>query len=119
VETAEAPQEGSAARLGKSAEAYGLTAARWVGRGDVERGLTLLALVLASAYFVVLFLPWVGGFGHSESVWTIGLHDSGWAALAVVLVESLRLTGAWISLALLSSTSASWQRPACSASRAW
>jgi hypothetical protein len=79
------------------AEAYGLAAARWAGRGDEERGLTFLALILGAAYFVILFLPWVGGFGRTDSGWTIGVHDSGLVALAVVLVESLRFSGVWTS----------------------
>ncbi len=79
------------------AEAYGLAGARWVGRGDEERGLTVLALLLGAAYFVILFLPWIGGFGHTESGWAVGVHDSGLAALAVVLVESLRFGGIWTS----------------------
>jgi hypothetical protein len=95
VETPDAPRGGNAARLGKFAEAYGLAGTRWIGRGDEERGLTLLALLLGAAYFVVLFLPWIGGFGRTESGWTIGVHDSGLVALALVLVESLRLSGVW------------------------
>jgi hypothetical protein len=78
-------------------EAYGLAAARWAGRRDEERGLTLLAFVLGIAYFVVLFLPWIGGFGRTESGWMFGAHDSGQVALALVLVESLRLSGVWAS----------------------
>jgi hypothetical protein len=95
VETPGPPRDGNAARLGRAAETYGRSVATWGGRGDEERGLTLLALVLAGAYFIVLFLPWIGGFGHTESGWTLGAHDSGWVALAVVLVESLRFPGVW------------------------
>jgi hypothetical protein len=91
------PREGAAARLGRSAEARGLSAASWAGRGDQERGLSLLALVLAGAYFVVLFLPWIGnGVRFSQSGWFVA-HDPGVLVLAVVLVESLRLARAWVS----------------------
>jgi hypothetical protein len=93
VETPESPREGNAARLGRAADAYGLTAARWAGRGDAERGLGVLALGFAAAYFIVLFLPWVTG---SISGWTFHTSDeAGLLALAVVLVELLRLTGIW------------------------
>jgi hypothetical protein len=61
VETPEAPREGNAARFGRATDAYGLTVARWAGRGDAERGLSVLALGFAAAYFIVLFLPWVTG----------------------------------------------------------
>jgi hypothetical protein len=77
----------------RAPERWGLAAARRAGEGDEERGLSILALALAAGYFVVLFLPW---FARSESGWFIG-HDAGVLALAVVLVESLRLSRAWVS----------------------
>jgi hypothetical protein len=94
VETPEPPREGSAARFGRAAEARGLAAATWAGRGDRERGLGVLALALAAAFFVVLFLPWIGPL----SGWTLRTaDDSGVLALAVVLVELLRLGRRWMS----------------------
>jgi hypothetical protein len=94
VETPDPPEESTAARLGRTAEESGLSAASWAGRGDPARGLSLLALVFAAALFVVLFLPWIG----PDSGWAVGVaHDTGLLALAVVLVELLRLRGAWIS----------------------
>jgi len=45
VETPEPPQERTAGRLGRAAEERGLSAATWAGRGDQERGVTVLALV--------------------------------------------------------------------------
>ena len=96
METPERPRAGTTVRLSRSAEARGLEAATWAGRGDQERGLALLALVLAAAYFVVLFLPSWGAGGHTQSGWYIA-HDPGVLALAVVLVESLRLVRAWLS----------------------
>jgi hypothetical protein len=94
VETPEAPQEGIAVRLGRAAEERGLAVARWAGRGDEGRGFSKLALALAAAFFVVLFLPWIGFL----SGWTLRTaDDSGLLALAVVLVELLRLSGSWAS----------------------
>ena len=79
METPEPPEESTAARA---------------GRGDPVDGLSLLALILAAALFVTFFLPWIG----PESGWAVGVaHDAGLLALAVVLVELLRLRGAWIS----------------------
>jgi hypothetical protein len=98
VETPEAPREGNAARLGKSAEAHGLVAARWVGRGDEQRGLTLLALAFAAGAFVTLFFPWLGFGGHGDLGWSLPLAaDYGLLALGVVLVALLVLMGAWTS----------------------
>jgi hypothetical protein len=96
VEGPEQPRAGAAARLGRSAEARGLEAASWAGRGDQERGLSVLALVLAGAFFVVVFLPWLGEGGHNQSGWYVE-HDAGDLAFAVVLVELLRLARAWLS----------------------
>lgn len=60
--------------------------------GDFE----LVALVLAAGYFVALFLPWF----TSISGWALRTgDDAGVIALAVVLVELLRLTGSWTSRA--------------------
>jgi hypothetical protein len=54
----------------------------------------VLALGLAAAFFVVLFLPWIG----TLSGWTLRTaDDSGMLALAVVLVELLRLARRWLS----------------------
>lgn len=98
METPEAPRKGNAARLGKSAEAYGLAAARWVGRGDEQRGLSLLMLGLGAAAFVTLFFPWVGFGGHDSLGWSVPeAANYGLLALAVVLVALLALTGAWTS----------------------
>jgi len=96
VETPEPPRERGAVRLGRAAEERGLAAAAWAGRGDQERGFSMLALGLAAAYFIVLFLPWIGDGGHTESGWVVA-QDSGVLALAVVLVETLRLARAWVS----------------------
>jgi len=85
--------DGAVFRFGRAAEARGLAAARAAGRGDAERGLSLIALGLAAGYFVALFLPW---FAHSESGWFIA-QNSAIAALAVVLVEWLRLARNWTS----------------------
>ena len=93
MDTPEAPRERAAARIGRAAESRGLAVARWAGRGDEERGLSLLALGLAAAYFVALFLPW---FAHSESGWFLA-QNTDIVVLAVVLVESLRLARAWTS----------------------
>ncbi len=52
------------------------------------------SLVVAAGLFVSLFLPWVGPI----SGWALRTGaESGMLALAVVLVELLRLTGAWLS----------------------
>jgi hypothetical protein len=83
VETPEAPREGNAARLGKSAEGYGLAGASWVGRGDEERGLTLLALVLGAAYFGL----GVGGFVPFQYGAWLGLV----IAILLIVVAALRL----------------------------
>jgi hypothetical protein len=94
VETPEPPHERPAAKFGRAAETRGLAAATWAGRGDQERGLGVLALGLSAAFFVVLFLPWIG----TLSGWTLRTaDDSGLLALAVVLVELLRLGRRWIS----------------------
>jgi hypothetical protein len=58
--------------------------------GDFE----LVALVLASGLFVSLFLPWV----ETISGWALRVgEEAGVLALALVLVELLRLTGSWTS----------------------
>lgn len=54
----------------------------------------MLALLLGAAYFVCLFLPWFGAFGRSEAGWTFS-GQSGVAALALVLCETLRVTRVW------------------------
>jgi hypothetical protein len=84
---------GALVRFARAAEARGLAIAHWAGRGDEERGLSLLALGLAAAYFVALFLPW---FAHSESGWFLA-QNSAIVALAVVLAEWLRLARSWTS----------------------
>jgi hypothetical protein len=79
-------------------EAYGLAAARWAGKGDEERGLSLLALGLGAGVFVSLFLPWVGFGGRFTLGWSLPLtSDFGLLALAVVLVAVVVLVGAWTS----------------------
>jgi hypothetical protein len=79
-------------------EAYGLAAARWVGRGDEERGFGLLALALGGGAFVSLFLPWVGFAGRVTLGWSLPLtSDYGLLAVAVVLVALVALVGAWTS----------------------
>jgi len=96
VETPEPPQERTAGRLGRAAEERGLSAATWAGRGDQERGVTVLALGLAAASFVCLFLPWIGFDGRDQSGWSVPLGvEYGLLALAVVLVELLVLARAW------------------------
>jgi hypothetical protein len=98
VETPETPREGTAARVGRAAEARGLGAATWAGQGDAARGLSVLALAVAAASFVSLFLPWLGFGGRDVSGWSIPLgSDYGLLALAVVLVELLSLARAWAS----------------------
>jgi hypothetical protein len=62
----------------------------------LERDFGVLALVLGAAYFVCLFLPWLGAFGRTVSGWTFG-GESGVVALAVVLCETLRVTRAWFT----------------------
>ena len=58
--------------------------------GDFE----LVALVLAAGLFVSLFLPWFS----FASGWALRAgDDAGLIALALVLVELLRLTGSWTS----------------------
>src|SRR5579863_2230564 len=59
------------------------------------RILSLVSLVVSAGYFVILFLPWNKGFEQAPG-WAVG-SDSGWLALAVVLVELLRQRGAWVS----------------------
>ena len=86
--------ESAATRLARAAEERGLAAASRAGRGDEPRGLSTLGLAAASALFVCLYLPWVGGF----SAWTLWTgSDSGLVAFALVLVELLFLAGAWVS----------------------
>lgn len=98
VETPEEPREGTAARLGKSAEAYGLAGARWAGRGDEAQGLSLLGLAAAAGAFVCLFLPWLEFGGNEQSGWFLAVGAwYGLLALAVVLVEVLLLGRAWAS----------------------
>lgn len=98
VETPEEPREGTAARLGKSAEAYGLVGARWAGRGDEAQGLSLLGLAAAAGAFVCLFLPWLEFGGNEQSGWFLAVGAwYGLLALAVVLVEVLLLGRAWAS----------------------
>ncbi len=95
-EPPEPPRERPAARLGRAVEAQGLRVAERAGRGDPERGLSLLALVLAAALFVDLLLPWIGSGGSTESGWFAAQYLS-LLSLAVVLVETLRLGRAWVS----------------------
>ncbi len=58
--------------------------------------LDAMALVLAAAYFIALFLPWF----ETISGWALRAgDDAGLLALAVVLVELLRRTGEWLSRA--------------------
>jgi hypothetical protein len=58
--------------------------------GDFE----LVALALAAALFISLFLPWF----QTISGWSLRIGDeAGLVALAVVLVELVRLTGSWTS----------------------
>jgi hypothetical protein len=98
VETPEPPQEGSVGRFGRAAEARGLAAAAWAGRGDEQRGIDLLGLAAAAGSFVSLFMPWFGFGGRGESGWNLPLGaELGLLTLAVVLVELLRLARAWIS----------------------
>ena len=98
METPEAPREGKAASLGRSAEAHGLAAAGWAGRGDERRGLSTVALAAGFGLFVTLFMPWLGEGGSTQPGWNLPVaHDTGLVALAVVLVELLVLARAWIS----------------------
>ena len=61
-------------------------------RGDFE----LVAIVLAAGLFVALCLPWFG----SVSGWAFSVGaEAGLLALALVLVELLRLTGSWAARA--------------------
>ncbi len=61
-------------------------------RGDFE----LVAIVAAAGLFVALCLPWFG----SVSGWAFSVGaEAGLLALAVVLLELLRLTGSWTSRA--------------------
>jgi hypothetical protein len=64
---------------------------RWIAP---DRDYSLLALVLGAAYFVCLFLPWFGFAGRDEAGWTFA-GESGVAALALVLCETLRISRAW------------------------
>ena len=94
METPDEPRDSGVERLGRAAETRGRDAARWAGGGDEERGFSLLALALAAAYFVVLFLPWVDPI----SGWALRVGEhSGVVALALVLVELLRLARRWSS----------------------
>ena len=61
-----------------------------------ERDYSMLALVLGAAYFVSLFLPWFGFGGRNESGWTFS-GESGVAALALVLCETLRVSRVWVT----------------------
>jgi hypothetical protein len=98
VETPEEPRESTAARLGKSAEAYGLAGASWVGRGDDAQGLSILGLAAAAGAFVCLFMPWVEFGGNDQSGWFLAVGAwYGLLALALVLVEVLFLARAWAS----------------------
>jgi hypothetical protein len=98
VETPEAPREGSAARLGNSAEGYGLVAAKWVGRGDEAQGLSVLALGFGAGAFVSLFFPWLGFGGRDDLGWSVPVGSTyGLLALGVVLVELLFVARAWAS----------------------
>jgi hypothetical protein len=98
VETPEPPPERTVARLGRAAQGRGLAAATWAGRGDEARGLAVLALAVAGASFVCLFLPWLGFGGRDVSGWSFLLGtDYGLLSLAVVLVELLAVARAWIS----------------------
>jgi hypothetical protein len=57
-------------------------------------GLELVAIVLAVALFVSLYLPWFSLF----SGWGLRVGDeAGLLALAVVLIELIRVTGSWSS----------------------
>jgi hypothetical protein len=90
--------ERTAVRLARAVEARGLAAARWAGRGDQDRGLTVLALATAAAAFVSLFMPWLGFSGHAQSGWDVPLgYVFGLLSLAVVLVELLSVARAWTS----------------------
>ena len=78
----------------RAVERWGYEAARRVGRGDQERGFSLLALSAAAAYFVSLFLPWAA----FNSGWNFRpADDAGLLALALVLGELLRLVGGWVT----------------------
>lgn len=98
METPEVPREGTAVRLGRAAEGYGLEAARWAGRGDDAQGLSILGLGTAAGAFVCLFLPWVGFRGNDQSGWFLAVGAwYGLLALALALVEVLFLARAWAS----------------------
>jgi hypothetical protein len=98
VETPEEPRESTAARLGRSAESYGLAGASWVGRGDDAQGLSILGLAAAAGAFVCLFMPWVEFGGNDQSGWFLAVGAwYGLLALALVLVEVLFLARAWAS----------------------
>ena len=98
METPQEPREGTAGRVSRAAEERGLAAAAWAGKGDEARGLTVLALAVAAASFVTLFLPWLDYAGRSALGWSVPLGvEFGLLALAVVLVELLALGRAWIS----------------------
>lgn len=98
METPEEPREGTAARLGKSAEAYGLAGASWAGRGDEAQGLSLLELAVSAGLLVSFFMPWLGEGGRTIAGWNMALvGEAGLVALSVVLVELLALAGAWAS----------------------
>jgi hypothetical protein len=93
-----APAEHAAVRIARATEARGLAVARRAGRGDEQRGLTVLALAAVAAAFVSLFLPWLGFGGRAEAGWNIPLGiELGLLALAVGLVELLSLARAWAS----------------------
>jgi hypothetical protein len=92
------PAERAAVRIARAAEARGLAVARRAGRGDEQRGLTMLALATAAAAFVSLFLPWLGFGGRAEAGWNVPLGtEFGLVSLAVVLVELLSVARAWTS----------------------
>ena len=64
-----------------------------IPRNAAERDFGVVALLLGAAYFVSLFLPWFS-FGRTVSGWGFA-GESGVAALAVVLCETLRVTRTW------------------------
>jgi hypothetical protein len=62
------------------------------------RTLSLLLLATAAAYFVDLFLPWIGRGGRNIAGWDVPLTSpAGTLALSVALVELVRVVGVWTS----------------------
>lgn len=94
----EAPPERFALRLRRAAQARGPAAAGWAGRGDEERCLSILALGTDASAFARIFLSRLGFGGHSQSRSNLPVgFDYGLLVLAIVLVQLLSLTRAWIS----------------------